>query len=86
MDRACPLCREQVSCSCLEDEIKFADWERCWDCGGDCVVGHDCGEDTCCCLDPEDNLVCQTCDGAGGWHTDADESNPRVPKPGMEMR
>jgi len=27
--------------------------------------GHDCGEDCCCCADPEDNLVCEFCRGRG---------------------
>lgn len=43
-------------------------WVRC----GNCVDGyshHDCGEDTCCCLYPEDNVRCDWCRGAGGsWH------------------
>lgn len=44
------------------------EWVRC----GNCVDGfshHDCGEDTCCCADPEDNVWCDWCGGAGGsWH------------------
>jgi hypothetical protein len=39
----------------------------CSQCGGDGVDGHDCGEDTCCCLDPEDNESCDICNGEGGW-------------------
>ena len=39
----------------------------CDTCGGAGVDGHDCGEDTCCCLDPEENATCTMCDGAGGW-------------------
>jgi hypothetical protein len=31
---------------------------------------HDCGEDTCCCLYPEPNIVCDTCDGKHGWYID----------------
>lgn len=36
------------------------------DCCPDC---HDCGEDTCCCLNPdEDDLVtCDECGGRGFW-------------------
>jgi hypothetical protein len=46
-----------------------ADWLICWDCGGDLYTHHDCGDDTCCCLHPEDNVLCDTCQGAGGsWH------------------
>lgn len=42
-------------------------WVGCWQCGGEGVSGHDCGEDTCCCLHPEDNEPCDICDGNGGW-------------------
>lgn len=41
--------------------------ERCDQCGGEGVNGHDCGDDTCCCLHPEDNMRCEQCDGQGGW-------------------
>ena len=40
---------------------------ECESCGGEGVSGHDCGEDTCCCLDPEENMTCDICDGKGGW-------------------
>lgn len=43
------------------------DWNDCWDCGGEGVTHHDCGEDTCCCLHPEDNVGCETCGGTGGY-------------------
>lgn len=43
------------------------DWRECWNCGGECYSDHDCGEDTCCCLYPEDNVPCDICDGRGGW-------------------
>lgn len=46
------------------------EWVTCFECGGDCFVGHDCGEDTCCCLYPEENLPCQTCNADGGWYVD----------------
>ena len=42
-------------------------WRRCWNCGGEGFSSHDCGEDTCCCIDPEDNVVCDVCGGKGGW-------------------
>jgi hypothetical protein len=42
-------------------------WVDCWDCGGNCYTRHDCGEDCCCCLNPEDNVLCETCDGKGGY-------------------
>lgn len=44
-----------------------AEWVACEGCGGEGVAGHDCGEDTCCCVDPQDNLECQICEGWGGW-------------------
>jgi hypothetical protein len=39
--------------------------ESCWSCMG--AGGfHNCGEDTCCCLDPEElDDVCEECEGAG---------------------
>lgn len=43
-------------------------WRECWDCGGEGVTHHDCGEDTCCCLNPVDNVRCETCNGDGGWY------------------
>ncbi|HKQ24135.1 MAG TPA: hypothetical protein VJT81_06800 [Burkholderiales bacterium] len=42
-------------------------WVECWQCGGDGVYGHDCGEDVCCCLYPEENERCDICRGKGGW-------------------
>lgn len=40
---------------------------QCDQCGGDGLDGHDCGEDCCCCLHPEDNQTCGMCRGEGGW-------------------
>ncbi len=51
---ACPICGEEM------------DWQRCESCD-EGFVGHDCGEDCCCCLDPEDNIKCDICDGKGGY-------------------
>lgn len=42
------------------------DWEDCPNCC-DGYIGHDCGEDSCCCLDPEDNVICEICGGSVGW-------------------
>jgi len=39
--------------------------ESCEQCGGDGVYGHDCGEDCCCCADPEENEECDLCGGRG---------------------
>jgi hypothetical protein len=36
----------------------------CWDCGGEGGY-HDCGEDCCSCLDPENDMECETCGGTG---------------------
>lgn len=54
------------------DDVEYSD-EPCPKCGADtykrrcgCDGGfshHDCGEDTCCCLHPEPNVVCDECDG-----------------------
>lgn len=48
------------------------EWVDCWDCGGHNAdrpgyTHHDCGEDCCACLDPEDNVRCSTCLGKAGW-------------------
>ena len=45
----------------------LCDWVVCWDCGGNGYTHHDCGEDVCCCLYQEDNVVCETCGGERGW-------------------
>jgi hypothetical protein len=49
------------------DEGDFGDdgSVECWDCCGEGVTHHACGEDTCCCLNPEDNVTCATCGGKG---------------------
>ena len=56
MGQFCPRCK------CCDSY-----WHECENCGGEGVSGHDCGEDVCCCLDPEDNEDCDVCDGSGGW-------------------
>lgn len=53
------------------DEDQFSDWIDCWQCGGEGYSHHDCGEDTCCCADPEDNVRCDICHGKGGWKREA---------------
>jgi len=56
-DQFCPLCGGLMG------------WERCWQCHG--AGGfHDCGEDCCPCLDPEDDLneKCDVCGGEGGYY------------------
>ena len=41
---------------------------ECQNCGGEGLDGHDCGDDCCCCMYPEDNVECQYCRGFGGWY------------------
>lgn len=50
----CPACGQPL------------DWMDCHHCHGEGYVEHDCFEDTCCCLDPDDE-VCRDCDGDGGY-------------------
>ena len=54
------------------------DLESCWHCLGDGGF-HNCGEDTCVCLDPEElNEICDECDGEGAYLVcPADEHHPR---------
>ena len=49
----------------------IGEWLECWQCGGEGVSHHDCGEDTCCCLMPENNVLCDICNGDGGWYIQA---------------
>lgn len=42
-------------------------WVDCWNCDGSGYMYHDCGEDTCCCAEPENNVTCDVCNGEGGW-------------------
>ena len=46
----------------------------CWNCGGTGGF-HDCGEDTCCCRDPQPNKTCEICHGTGALpdETEIDE-------------
>ena len=41
-------------------------WKECYNCD-EGYSYHDCGEDTCCCLDPRPNVECDICHGKGGW-------------------
>jgi hypothetical protein len=47
-----------------------AEWVECWKCDGEGFSHHDCGEDSCCCLNPEPNVPCYICQGKGGWFTE----------------
>ena len=57
------MLQNQALCSRCGCEL---DWEYCDHCE-DGYDGHDCGEDCCMCLYPEENMVCQYCDGRSGW-------------------
>ena len=63
-----------------------AEWVACANCGGEGVSHHDCGEDCCCCPDPEPNVVCDWCLGnGGGWHcVSSPEYCETNPLPGRE--
>ena len=54
-----------------EDARARGSWVTCDDCGGEGLLGHDCGEDCCACADPDDNMPCLRCEGRGGWHQTA---------------
>lgn len=43
-------------------------WRECYNCGGEGVSEHDCGDDSCCCLNPADNVRCDICNGREGWY------------------
>ncbi|MHC4616794.1 MAG: hypothetical protein ACYTEQ_03475 [Planctomycetota bacterium] len=47
---------------CIGDDAEYV---TCWQCGGEGFSHHDCGEDTCCCRDPEPNVTCDICKGEG---------------------
>lgn len=61
-----PQSYEQKLEECRRAGHYLADME-CWNCGGEGFSHHDCGEDCCCCLHPEDNVVCDICEGDGGF-------------------
>lgn len=46
---------------------ELREWIECENCGASGFSGHDCGEDSCCCLRPEENDECTICRGEGGW-------------------
>ena len=51
-----------------DDDVWTDDeWGECDACGGEGVVDHECGEDTCACAWPVDNVPCEICQGDGGW-------------------
>ena len=50
----CPTCQHEMN------------WIECSRCDGEGFTEHDCFEDTCCCLNPDDD-ECRQCSGYGGW-------------------
>lgn len=62
------------------------EWEPCDACGGDGFYGHDCGEDCCACLYPDDNVRCDICEGRGGWERCLSSADycEQHPMPGRE--
>jgi len=55
---------EDCSCARCGSSVERV---QCWNCGGEGYSHHNCGEDCCCCLYPEDNVICDICCGTGGW-------------------
>lgn len=56
----------QWDCQCARCGSSMSTVE-CQNCGGDGYTHHECGEDVCCCLYPEDNVACDICHGDGGF-------------------
>ena len=61
-------------------------FDECETCGGEGLDGHDCGEDCCMCLDPEPNMRCDSCRGAGYFPTclSSEAHCQGNPRPGRE--
>lgn len=57
----------EIDCQCARCGSSVA--TECCEYCEDGYDGHDCGEDVCCCLHPEENVPCQYCRGSGVWHT-----------------
>jgi hypothetical protein len=58
-----PVLRAQGSSPCGKAHHDPRLWQTEF-CGGDGYFEHDCFDDSCCCLDPEDD-TCHYCDGGG---------------------
>jgi hypothetical protein len=75
--------RKEYQCGRCGSSLAF---EECQNCGGEGYTSHDCGEDSCCCADPEDNVLCDVCKGDGTFAvcvSSADWCNAH-PLPGRE--
>jgi hypothetical protein len=61
-------------------------WEHCDRCD-DGYDGHECGDDCCACLHPEENVICDVCNGKGGWYLchSSQEFCETHPLPGREQ-
>jgi hypothetical protein len=55
---------KEASCKNCGADLRWVECENC----DEGFTGHDCGEDTCCCLDPLPNVVCDVCHGEMGWY------------------
>lgn len=55
---------EEPRCKKCHSDVYWVDCPNC----EDGYSSHDCGEDTCCCLDPLPNVVCDWCNGEGGHY------------------
>ncbi len=72
-----------------DDDVEISDYNclkhntalyysDCWNCGGEGMSHHDCGEDCCACSYPENNVKCDLCDGRGHfiWCRSATSQSP----------
>src|ERR1041385_316790 len=76
---------EECCCARCGSDVTFED---CYNCE-DGYSYHDCGEDCCCCIDPEPNVLCDICRGRGGWSVCISspewcEANPLPGREGIE--
>jgi hypothetical protein len=68
---------EEYACAYCGGSVDWVDCENC----DDGYTDHDCGEDCCCCLDPEPNVICDICDGKGGWYKCLSNCGKKAPTP-----
>lgn len=54
----------EYQCARCGSSVSF---QSCANCGGEGYEDHDCFDDSCCCLDPGED-VCSWCRGEGGSH------------------
>jgi hypothetical protein len=63
---SCPRDGRHWECQCARCGSSLG-FEDCSQCDGDGFIGHDCGEDSCFCRLPQDNIPCNWCAGTGGY-------------------